>query len=631
MSVVIDGIEYSDGPDAVKGGVQCSQHHSGVRTGIKDHCCCCDPCRYIRPPLAINVASCCRCVPKMLCMKFTPDDAANACCRVNSVSVPAVFTASTIFADGTLDARVTYTGSINGVDFTLYIAHDNDGGYSAGACYWGFESSNGYVAERVYIDHVNTSCLSIPDIAITGLVDSSGCVGTMTFGNSDTVKVPFERAVTKPPMEMFTPIDPQCDCTSVPRYLCVDGIRHSGEAREQVRFEWNQELGDRWSYLPCGGNVTTDQEHIYIRGDHYGNCYLELDFEQSGTDTNDWGIPPNTLGADIHEIREGMLPVESCGCDISAHDVRPEFTPRLMGDPLPRFVYISAGDCSCWKYRCGTCRCAVKKVCITGEVDGQLVRGVGEWNGFDWVFTGGEFNEYADPLSIHLGPGECGDCVLTAVGTFSVPFLPSLPVECGEALAAEMHNEYDPASPATYNWLWVSAAPCDCKVTPCFLCAEERCGGMPELLYYEIETRPYHLEPYVTPEYCNITVELHYFKRFFENRPNNPIVCGYVGYKTISCPPDEHNAEARNFVIRVSVLSGGPGAFNYQVDRADLNGGPITFDSVFIGTRTPATVQSCDPFFADSGWHIMNTHCRWGCADIPSSLQPSEMRETLLE
>ncbi len=628
--IIIGDMEYSDGPDPNKGGYQCTQHHEGIRTGIKDYCCCCDPCKYIRPPLSIQVASCCRCVPKMLCIVFTPDNVANSCCKSNSLSVTAEFSSTPLTPDGPADYRVNYTGTINGIDFTLFIAHETTA-YGEDECYWGFETSNGYVAEKIYIDHVNISCLSIPDVVITGVVDSSGCTGSVTFGNSDLVKVPYQRALSKEPMKFFTPIDPQCDCVEVPQFLCVDGIRHSGEAREQVQFEWNQDLGDRWSYLPCGGNVTNDQEHIYLRGDHYGNCYLEFDFEQSGIWTNDWGIPPNTLGEDIHEIREGMVAINSCGCDLAAYDLRPEFTPQLMGDPPPRFVYVSAGDCSCWKYRCGSCRCVVRKVCISGEIDGQLLRGVGEWNGFEWVFTGGDFNEFTSSLSIELTSGECGDCVLRAKGTFTVPFEDSIPVDCGEGLAGELHTEFSADFPETYNWLWVSAAPCDCKITPCFLCAEERCGGMPELLYYEIETRPYHLEPYVTPEYCNITVELHYFKRFFANRPNNPIICGYIGHTIVSCPPDEHNAEARNFIIRVSVMSGGPGAFNYQVDRAELNGTPISFSPVFIGVRPLATIQTCDPFFADSGWNIMTTHCRWGCANIPSSLQPSEMRETFLE
>ena len=620
--------KFSNGPDVHIGGPRCPEHHEGVREGISDHCCCCDPCRYIRPNDEGGrlISSCCRCVPRLLCITFTPDVTANACCRIASLAVPPVF------SEGELswDQRVTYSANLNGIDVVVSIAKDFDGG----PCSWRVESSAGYITEQLQIDHVNVTCLGVPDIEITGAVDASGCIGTITCGTSDMVKVPFRRPLNPTPMRMIVPTwqggPAQCNCPEVPEYLCVDGVRHRGELREQVRFIWDEGLGDRWSYLPCNGNVTTDQEHIYLRGDHYGNCYLEFDFEQSGIWTNDWAVPPNSLGADVNEIRDGMVAVESCGCDMSAFSEVNEIA--TIEFPTSRFVNITAGECSCWKYLCGSCRCVSRRVCVTGQIDGELVIADGIWNPDEEVWDVAADGATA-AFKIRLGPDECGECALSAEGTFSTPFYQSQPVDCGEAMSGEMFSQYDSAFPNSFNWLWVTAAPCDCAVSPCFLCLEERCGGMPEILYYDITTRVlpgFPLAGY--EEFCNLTVELHYFKRFFGI--SRQIICGYVGYQTVSCPASESRA-AFTRVIRVSILSGGPGAFNYQIDYAELSAaspGPLVFAPMFGNTSRPAaTIVSCDPFVADTGWFSMPVNCRWGCADIPSSEQPTDMREMFTE
>lgn len=636
----IDNIEYSDGPDRHRGGNQCDAQHDGVREGHDSTCCCCDPCRHIRPHNSRVQNSCCRCVPRIICMKFIPDDVSNACCRPIGLPLfptfargrrpiqvfnPATGQMEIVMVEVYWDEQVVYTGTISGITATLMIHRP----FENGPCFWRVTSSSGYVSvdDQIEIDHVNVTCLSVPAVAISGVTDAHGCVGTITFSNYDAVKLPFHHNLpsTSEP-EMVTPINPQCDCLSVPKFLCVDGIRHAGEEREQVVFTWNEALGDRWEYCPCippGVNGTCDtlllRERIYLRGDSYGNCYLEFDFEQTGPWTNDWASPQNTLGDDIHEIRDGMVPIESCGCNIHAHSFTPDNT---------RFVNISAtalNECGCWKYACSKCRCVPTRICLIGEIDGVVVSGEAVWNGNGWALGG---------ILISLGKDKCGDCVLFASGTFSVPFEPSSPIACGEFLAGEVFSKYDPYQPQVFNQLWISASVCSCIISPCGICAEERCGGPPEVIYYEIETYSIGVDgqPFGY-ETCNITIALNYFQRFYASGgQEHSIICGYVGYKVVHCPAilqsDGSVARAaETFVIRVTISYFG-GNFTYAVDRAELNSSQLVFNIVWPNRPFPpaGSTVSCDPFVIDSGWINPETSCRWGCSDLPF-----KMRQTFVE
>lgn len=614
----VDGVEFTHGPDAHRGGNNCRTQHEGTREGILDSCCCCDPCRYKRPPFNGFTGFSCRCVPRLICMTFTPDVGADDCCRVVSFPMVAVFNSPPRgpHYDNT-EWSITYTGTISGITCTLTISTHS---YN-GPAFWKVDTSStaGTASSEIEIDHLNVTCLSVPDISVTGVVDLKGCTGTITFSNYDSSPIPFNH--TPPTFEEFcelidTPPNVQCNCQRVPRYLCVDGVRHVGDDREQVRFEWNEDLGDRWSYLPCDGNVSTDQEHIYLRGDHYGNCYLELDFEQSGSDTNDWPIPSNTLGSDIHEIRDGMIAIESCGRDIYAQSQI--YDRSVPPGILAKYVTITAGECGCWKYACGRCRCVPNSICVIGQIDGEIVEGVAAWDGEKWVFAG---DTYTGPFSILLAKNDCGDCVLRVNGSFAVPFQDSLPVECGEFLASELFSEYDPAQPSAFNQLWVQSSICECNIAPCGICADDRCGGPPKTIYFEIEMDSvFETEGgTITTGYdvCNITIPLQYFQRLqaISVSPGLTIVCGYVGYKVVYCPAAGINP-AYSFVVQVSITYF-QGNFQWEMSRAELNGGPLVFNELIIpNTLFPPTgwTFSCDPFVVDSGPPSnMGLNCRWGC------------------
>lgn len=618
-------IEFSDGPDRAIGGHQCADQHDGItREGHRDSCCCCDPCRYIRPPFGSSNRFCCRCTPKMVCMTFTPDDLANECCRSISLPILPAYTSTPFHS-------INYIGTISGITFRLSIAKEADDG----PCYWQVSSGDAYVDDRIEIDHVYVSCLSVPDISVSGVVDDHGCVGTITFANFEAANIPYQHNVSPELLAEYARMVvphwqhapyPECNCAEVPKYLCVDGILQIGGSREQFTFIWDEDLGDRWSYLPCGGDPTVDQKHIYLRGDHYGNCYLEFDFDQAGSNTNDWGIPPNTLGVDIHEIREGMIPVESCGCDIHAHDVRPDNPPPTQSS---RFINITAGDCGCWKYRCGTCRCVPQRVCVIGEIDGEHVDGEAIWNGEGWVFSPAAASVYVGSFLVRIGPNVCDDCVLTVEGTFAVAFGASTPVACGEFLAGEIQSVYDETVPGAFNWIWISAAACPCNVVACGICEAERCGGPPKIVYMDLEGRTimFPPDPY-RMDYCNITVVMNYFQRWYTAGSVARIQCGYIGYQPVNCPATAYQSE-ENFVIRVSVSDDGFGQAIYQVDRFDI-ADPTIYANIIPSQIWPpigSSPATCDPFLFVKDWDGTSQACRWGCGD----LGPYEKKITFTE
>ena len=609
--VTLGDSQFSDGPDHLRGNRACTDMHAGDRNISLDWCCCCDPCRYTRPPANEVQRHCCRCVPRLICARFTPDESGNdACCKVVQLPMIAGFYAS---GPGQAFYRIEYSGEIGGVDYALTISEEDDG-----LCYWrAFVDGN--LSAHIAIDHINVTCLSVPEISITGVTDTSGCTGTISFSNYLADKLPFHHVVPETTgIEMVIPTwttseEAQCNCESVPKFLCVDGVRHVDGDREQVQFVWDEALGDRWTYCPicltaAECQVLSLKEHIYLRGDSYGNCYLEFDFEQTGPWTNDWASPQNTLGDDIHEIRDGMVAIESCGCDIHAHSYSMDRT---------RFVNINAGDCGCWKYHCAKCRCVPHTLCVIGEIDGEQVTGEAHWDGDGWQFSAAG---YVPAFTIKIGPDECDNCVLSVVGDFSVDFQSSTSVSCGEFLSGEVVNEIDPYNLATNNWLWLSSSVCsECEVAACGICAQTRCGGPPKIVYFDLEARTNFvpLPPGWVYEYCNLSMELHFFQRWIPTPPAR-IQCGYVGYKVVTCPATAYEDE-ENFVIRVTIADDGFGQPIWQMDRANLDGNPLAYATVFSPAVWPpigSSPASCDPFLYFKDWNNGSVACLWGCADI---------------
>ena len=157
----VGNVEFTDGPDRNKGGLQCLAQHDGTREGLIDSCCCCDPCRYQRPPRSdttdadFTALFCCRCVPRLVCMTFTPDIGSDECCRTISLPIFPQFDLPPENEVVQTFPIIHYTGTISGITCVLSIAKESEDG----PCFWKITTTSGYItsANSVEIDHVNVT------------------------------------------------------------------------------------------------------------------------------------------------------------------------------------------------------------------------------------------------------------------------------------------------------------------------------------------------------------------------------------------------------------------------------------------------------------------------------------------
>ena len=129
----LETVTESNGPDRFNSHPGCARHHTGVRTEIKDYCCCCDPCQYVRKDEEESNPDdrhCCRCNPKVILAKFT-SDSEDPCCR--NAYVP-MFIES--WADNVGQGVMRYSGYIVGYQVTVYLSNGYvDDGTSYGESY----------------------------------------------------------------------------------------------------------------------------------------------------------------------------------------------------------------------------------------------------------------------------------------------------------------------------------------------------------------------------------------------------------------------------------------------------------------------------------------------------------------
>lgn len=619
--------DYSDGPDAFRGSLQCLNHHAGVTAGITDWCCCCNPCLYERP---LSQEHPCRCVPKIICFVFKGDADQSECCKeytVSAVGVPGIYT-------------TTYSATLGGVDLTLVIDTDlatpsilSKGSSIYGIpAFWRFTSYALGIDEIYRIDHTHITCLAPPNIELSGVTivtpDGHECVGTITFESYKSAKVEFKRILLEPSEDIEIPYrpDPLCNCGFAVDTLCVYGRRKKLDLEHQtlveaVQFTWDRGNNDRWSYTPPCGDPDHDQEHIYLRGDEYGNCWLELDFDQDGDSTNDWADPVNTFDGNYpHEIREGMLPIDSCVCGLR---VRSTTTYN-------RHVVITAGYCEKYKYDyCGKCRCVPLTLCVRGDVDGVHFNGQMTWNGEAWEYFG---SPTTTPFTLSLTKGVCAldpppgrtdpsVCVIKANGTLLLPFLNSEPVNCDPFLSFTLGSTFDPTRPTLYSWLWGWASRCGgCKDANCGPCVAERCGGPPDVLYADCEAIRRNIiflyndpaQPFEEVEYCDIQVRMEYYQRWI----GQTSFCGYIG--TAPLPG------GGTFMLEW-IFSG---AETFRMTRIEASG--VTTEDVNFGSD----YYTCDPFLKEFDWKTQLVipwhHCAWGVYN-PYSVGAIEYRITVSE
>jgi len=547
----------SHGPEKFRGGPRCPDHHEGVRTGYPDWCCCCDPCLYIRPrpnevggPFDVSAYSC-RCVPMLICATFTPDPGSDPCAKViQSVAFPTFsedIVPGTVSYDFGFDIQVTVLSSV-----------------------WRFFSDSHSIDQSYDIDHVNITCLQFPEVSITGIVIGT-VTGTVTFSEFASSKIPFSnrQATDESERDTYPVSNTDCSCYSAAGKLCVNGRRHVNGPIEQVEFLWNEDLQDRWEYLPPCGDPTLHSEVIYLRGDDDGNCYLEFDFEQTGATTNDWANPPTSDGDTAK-----MTAITTCTCELFVQS----------SSTGSRFVTITGGRCAEYQYICGSCRCVPTYLCVFGEIDGTFINSRATWyydtgNDYGWLLEDspdilikikGACTVNADGITIY-STDPVKPCVLFArelSGDQAALTEDSDPISCGFELSANMEVRTD-ANPLIdrENWLWVSSSICgSCATTTCGMCPDQ-CGSNPLVLYYFLRCIDNGPDDPEDPDFgiqtfCDLTVEVHYWQRWDETTRGIP-KCGYLGYSApITCGED---------IYRIRVYADDFG-LNPTIERAYLSG-----------------------------------------------------------
>lgn len=532
----------TDGPNRLTGGPACLEvHHGTIPEGVPDSCCCCNPCLHATSPGF--AAGCCKCAPAMICFTFTPDYGSAACCKV-----------LTMFAVAEFAAEVDPSYVADFTDFTVTLLVEKiDPSYPESGCQWRLSCSECYDEQTYLIDHFNGDCFRPPPFEIVGL-SHYGCTGTISMSIYEPYKLPFENTNPVDPVEIAIPYSP-CDCAFAADHLCVGGVRHVDGEVEYVIFTWNEELGDRWEYCPTCDDVDCDdanlREVIWLRGDSYGNCYLELDFEQAEPETNDWAVPPNTYDENNpHDIRDGMVAIDFCGCGMFAQ------TTSSGG----RSIRIHAGDCSRYKYHCGTCRCVPPTLCVFGGVDGGMFRGSAVWDGEAW-----NFENDGTTFRFTLGQSNCGECVMNVESNYALPFQPSEAVTCGNFLYSENETEFDEDQPTKHAFIWTHGSACsDCnssiKCGPC----PDRCGAVPVTLYLTLTEG---IRGMGSSDFeCTFQVTLEFWSRGFTASE-----CGYMGETFYECEYDTYRvvatmAPAPSFALQIKKYSTADGSLVSTVD-----------------------------------------------------------------
>jgi len=562
------------GPDRYRGGPHCRtllnrDTVNEADASGRDWCCCCDPCYEATQPGFLK--RCCSCVPSVVCFYFTKDDDNVECCQSFGIFAFAAFSETSY--------QVKYTADFDEFVFNLYMEPIDSEALDS-PCQWKIECLEFDIEAVIPIDGVTTTCGAVPEFVIDNISFDSGCHGTISLSRGSMAKVRFVNTLldgngNEIDLGEDYPIpNSPCNCISAARFLCVGGIRHTDQLEaEYVHFSWREDMGDRWEYLPVGGDPSTDREVIYLRGDDEGNCYLELDFEQSGPDTNDWADPPNTFDANNPtHIRDGMIRVRSCGCGIFAKSYLPD----------GRYVRIHRGLCGRYKYKCGDCRCVPEYLCMVVFLGEEMARASAIWDADEQAW-------YSDSLDMWFRLGLDAEdnvsCVIQATNE-NLPnsFDPTPPLECGAFLGFLASSTIDPEQPLQTYRIWATGSLCGCSPTPlCGICPS-RCGGPPDTLYVEFTYGIRDSDPPMgLPVFeCSWTATI----MFWQQVAVAPL-CGYIGWTIATC-------EERTYLIQVELRTTVNHLF---VTLIDIDTGAI--EGVTELPYDLADPNSCDPYLFD--------------------------------
>jgi hypothetical protein len=581
--------EESQGPDRCRGNLNCREFHDELGAlpeglGRLYNCCCCDPCRFIRPftkpstEPGVDVPAyefCCRCVPRGILLRFIPDDPDDECCVEYAVPM---------LQERLPDLPISvYRGKAFATDVTAELGRDE---YDN--CVWRIsaETDGTPVFSQTYaIDHDTVTCLSVPAEMAIPVTGPTGCDGTLILDDFPKARLPFVFRESENPYGLeylgdFVDLaDAPCgDCEQVCTRLCVVGKWHPNGAWERVEFVWFDDGSERgWQHRESAGARI---DRILLVEDDYGNCTLATDFEDG----------PECFDPIVIDSERG------CSCGLYEVFVGPEMS-----------FLIRCGQCSCWNFFCGNCRCVPRQLCVLLMPDlvnlTPATRVV-----LDWDPDNRRWGSDADPLRLYLGPDEPdqrGSCVVTPdVSRLDPPFDGHANFNCPEQSITRNYNPSVDFLSLTFQdahrpvFVVASALTPDCalgncqEATPC----AANCGTHPASLNVHFD-----ISSVVYPGDCpSFDVQVFFWQTVHCEAGTLIYYCGYVGFYTFPDPLCcTIKVEVRGGYVRIEPVNGMPAGCLCEQDMS----------------REFQLEEECDPYWADTGWMSGTPMTLAGCLD----------------
>jgi hypothetical protein len=493
-----------------------------------------------------------------------------------------------------LERSAVYSGSMFGISVVVDLGLDE---YDN--CVWHVVATqnDSVIFDQSYeVDHDQVTCLSVPTaMEIAGVEGPTNCFGTLFLDDHRKARLPYlKHEDAEVPEGKFRELgesyEGACgECEQVCSRICLHGKRHAHGQVEHAEFKWfDNEMGRGWTYLPPG---TSFNERIYLTEDEYGNCILAPALEASGNEI---------FSPIVIDIEQGC----SCGLD------------ELFATEVDSEIIVSTvrcGNCSCWHFFCGNCRCIPEEICVVvvDEVDATYHLLVWDVDERRWGADGDRVR-----LVLSSAPGKC--VVSVDMPELYSPFEGTATFSCGPPAEVET-GEFDPGSeffsfelndvsiPLT---VFGSSLIPDCvrgkcdEATPC----NEECGGHPDQIFVHIHewSEPGDTSGY--PVDCTYDVTLYFWQTadLWEGADLGiKYSCGYVGYLTVGdCLV---KFEFRNALLEMLVVGGECHQFGQSGE-------------VIMAT------EECDPYFADSGELIATT-----LLDCPDSDGAYRLQVTIIE